>query len=68
VYREVAPLALGYETELLAALDATERAALDRALDALTATSPARCPRRRAPQARHAIALARRVELDFALR
>jgi DNA-binding MarR family transcriptional regulator len=36
VYREVAPLALGYESELLAALTAGERAALDRALDALT--------------------------------
>jgi DNA-binding MarR family transcriptional regulator len=35
VYREVAPLALGYERELLATLDAAERAALDRALDAL---------------------------------
>jgi DNA-binding MarR family transcriptional regulator len=41
VYREVAPLALGYEHELLAALDATERAALDRALDALTARAHA---------------------------
>lgn len=41
VYREVAPLALGYEHELLAALDATERAALDRALDALTARARA---------------------------
>ena len=36
VYREVAPLALGYESELLAALSSGERAALDRALDALT--------------------------------
>jgi DNA-binding MarR family transcriptional regulator len=36
VYSEVAPLALGYESELLAALTARERAALDRALDALT--------------------------------
>jgi hypothetical protein len=36
VYREVAPLALGYERELLAALTADQRAALDRALDALT--------------------------------
>jgi DNA-binding MarR family transcriptional regulator len=41
VYREVAPLALGYEHELLAALDATERAALDRTLDALTARARA---------------------------
>ena len=36
VYREVAPLALGYERELLAALTASQREALDRALDALT--------------------------------
>lgn len=36
VYREVAPLALGYENELLAALSSGERAALERALDALT--------------------------------
>jgi DNA-binding MarR family transcriptional regulator len=36
VYREVAPLALGYERELLAALTTGQRAALDRALDALT--------------------------------
>lgn len=41
VYREVAPLALGYERELLATLDAAERAALDRALDALTARAQA---------------------------
>jgi len=60
VYREVAPLALGYETELLAALDATERAALDRALDALTAQAralsatprAAGTPRNRARKAR----------------
>ena len=37
VYREVAPVALGYERELLAALSATQRAVLDRALNALTA-------------------------------
>jgi DNA-binding MarR family transcriptional regulator len=37
VYRAVAPLALGYEGNLLASLDAQERAALDRALDVLTA-------------------------------
>jgi DNA-binding MarR family transcriptional regulator len=48
VYREVAPLALGYEHELLAALDATERAALDRALDALTARARALSTTRRA--------------------
>ncbi len=41
VYREVAPLALGYERELLATLDAAERAALDRALDALTTRAQA---------------------------
>jgi DNA-binding MarR family transcriptional regulator len=35
VYREVAPLALTYERELLATLDPAERAALDRALVAL---------------------------------
>jgi DNA-binding MarR family transcriptional regulator len=36
VYRAVAPLALGYERELLAALAGPERALLMRALDALT--------------------------------
>jgi DNA-binding MarR family transcriptional regulator len=41
VYREVAPLALGYERELLAALGAAERVALDRALDALTTRAQA---------------------------
>jgi DNA-binding MarR family transcriptional regulator len=41
VYREVAPLALGYERELLATLGAAERAALDRALDALTTRAQA---------------------------
>lgn len=41
VYREVAPLALGYERELLATLDAAERAALDRALDTLTTRAQA---------------------------
>ena len=41
VYREVAPLALGYERALLATLDAAERAALDRALDALTTRAQA---------------------------
>jgi DNA-binding MarR family transcriptional regulator len=37
VYRQVAPIALGYERELLGALNATQRAVLGRALDALTA-------------------------------
>lgn len=37
VYREVAPIALGYERELLGALTATQRAVLGRALDTLTA-------------------------------
>jgi len=37
VYRAVAPIALGYERALLASLAAPERAALDRALDLLTA-------------------------------
>lgn len=37
VYREVAPLALGYERELLEVLDHTERAVLARALDTLAA-------------------------------
>ena len=41
VYREVAPLALGYERELLATLGAAERAALDRVLDALTTRAQA---------------------------
>ena len=36
VYREVAPLALGYENDLLAALAPGERAALDRVLETLT--------------------------------
>jgi DNA-binding MarR family transcriptional regulator len=36
VYLAVAPLALGYERELLAALDDTEQALLMRALDSLT--------------------------------
>ena len=36
VYRKVAPIALGYERELLAALDPAERAALERVLDLLT--------------------------------
>jgi DNA-binding MarR family transcriptional regulator len=41
VYRAVAPLALGYERELLASLGGPERAALDRALDVLTARAQA---------------------------
>ena len=36
VYRAVAPVALGYEEQLLAALDPPERAALDAAVTALT--------------------------------
>ena len=54
VYRAVAPLALDYERELLAVLDATQRAALDRALDALTARAAAlgESPRNAAPAAR----------------
>jgi len=36
VYREVAPLALRFERDLLDGMDHAERAALDRALDALT--------------------------------
>ena len=41
VYRAVAPLALDYERELLAALDAAQRAVFERALDALTARAAA---------------------------
>lgn len=41
VYREVAPIALGYERELLAALGPEARAALDRSLEALTARAEA---------------------------
>lgn len=41
VYREVAPIALGYERELLDALKPTQRAVLRRALDALTARAEA---------------------------
>lgn len=37
VYREVAPLAVGYEAQLLEALDPAARDALDAAIDALTA-------------------------------
>lgn len=36
VYREVAPLALRFERDLLEGMDHAERAALDRALDTLT--------------------------------
>jgi DNA-binding MarR family transcriptional regulator len=41
VYRQVAPLALDYERQLLATLDAAERAALDSALDTLQARAEA---------------------------
>jgi DNA-binding MarR family transcriptional regulator len=41
VYREVAPIALGYERELLAALGPDERIALERALDVLTTRAQA---------------------------
>ena len=41
VYREVAPLALRFERELLDGMSRTEREALDRALDALTARAQA---------------------------
>jgi hypothetical protein len=36
VYREVAPLALRFERDLLDGMDRAERVALDRALDMLT--------------------------------
>jgi DNA-binding MarR family transcriptional regulator len=36
VYREVAPLALGFERDLLDGMGRAERVALDRALDTLT--------------------------------
>lgn len=60
VYREVAPLALGYERELLASLDAAQREALHQAVDALTkrarelaaATAPPAPARRGAPRRR----------------
>lgn len=41
VYREIAPLALGYERELVASLGAAERAALDRVLELLTSRAQA---------------------------
>jgi DNA-binding MarR family transcriptional regulator len=41
VYREVAPIALGYERELLAALGPAARTALDGLLEALTARAEA---------------------------
>jgi DNA-binding MarR family transcriptional regulator len=58
VYRQVAPLALDYERQLLATLGPAERAALDRALDALQARAEALstarvAPRQRRPRARH---------------
>lgn len=54
VYRAVAPLALDYERELLAVLDAPQRAAFGRALDALTARAAAlgESPRSATPGAR----------------
>jgi hypothetical protein len=58
VYRQVAPLALDYERQLLATLDAAERAALDSALDTLQARAEALgtarvALRQRRPRARH---------------
>jgi DNA-binding MarR family transcriptional regulator len=41
VYREVAPIALGYERDLVASLGPDERAALDRVLGALTTRAQA---------------------------
>lgn len=41
VYREIAPLALGYERDLVASLGAAERAALDRVLEVLTSRAQA---------------------------
>ena len=52
VYRSVAPLALGYERELLAALAGSERAVLARALDALTARAQSLAGSLKAPDAR----------------
>lgn len=52
VYREVAPLALGYERELLAALDEAERAVFERALDTLTARAESLTGSLRASEAR----------------
>jgi len=49
VYRAVAPLALGYERELLAALDHDDRAALARALDSLTERAQSLAGSLRAP-------------------
>lgn len=52
VYRAVAPLALGYERELLAALDDSERAVLVRALDSLSERAESLAGSLRAPPAR----------------
>ena len=49
VYREVAPLALAYERELLDALGPHERAALERVLEALTARAQALASTSRSP-------------------
>jgi DNA-binding MarR family transcriptional regulator len=54
VYRAVAPLALGYERELLAALDDNERAVLARALDSLTERAQSLAGSLRAPATRSA--------------
>jgi len=51
VYASVAPLALGYERELLAALDDDERAVLARALDSLTARAQSLAGSLKAPAA-----------------
>jgi DNA-binding MarR family transcriptional regulator len=48
VYRRIAPLALGYERELLACLDAREVAALDSIVEKLTARAHALTSPRRA--------------------
>jgi len=63
VYREVAPLALDYESELLAALSTNQRAALDHALDALTSRAQSLAgarPVTTAPQPRSGAARTRR--------
>lgn len=52
VYLAVAPLALGYERELLAALEADERAVLARALDSLTERAQSLAGSLKAPAAR----------------
>jgi hypothetical protein len=52
VYRAVAPLALGYERELLAALDDDERALFTRALGSLTERAQSLAGSLRVPAAR----------------